>query len=53
MLVHVRPAIVSLALLSVVTGLAYPALVTVIAQAVFPHQANGSLGLIPDEKHHW
>ena len=40
---HVRPALVSLALLSVVTGLAYPAIVTVIAQAVFPRQANGSL----------
>ena len=40
---HVRPAIVSLLLLSVATGLAYPALVTVIAQAVFPYQANGSL----------
>jgi K+-transporting ATPase ATPase C chain len=43
MLAHLRPAIVSLVLLSVVTGLAYPALVTVIAQVVFPHQANGSL----------
>jgi K+-transporting ATPase ATPase C chain len=43
MLAHVRPAIVSLILLSAVTGLAYPALVTVIAQAVFPYQANGSL----------
>jgi K+-transporting ATPase ATPase C chain len=43
MLAHVRPAIVSLVLLSVVTGLAYPALVTVIAQLVFPYQANGSL----------
>ena len=43
MLAHLRPAIVSLALLSVVTGLAYPALVTVIAQVVFPYQANGSL----------
>jgi K+-transporting ATPase ATPase C chain len=40
---HFRPALVSLALLSVVTGLAYPALVTVIAQLIFPHQANGSL----------
>jgi potassium-transporting ATPase KdpC subunit len=43
MLAHLRPAIVSLVLLSVVTGLAYPALVTVIAQVVFPYQANGSL----------
>jgi K+-transporting ATPase ATPase C chain len=43
MLAHIRPAIVSLIVLSVVTGLAYPALVTVIAQAVFPYQANGSL----------
>jgi potassium-transporting ATPase KdpC subunit len=40
---HIRPALVSLALLSVVTGLAYPALVTVVAQLIFPHQANGSL----------
>src|SRR5262245_3310066 len=40
---HLRPALVSLALLSVVTGLAYPALVTVIAQLIFPSQANGSL----------
>ena len=36
MLAHLRPAIVTLILLSVVTGLAYPALVTVIAQIVFP-----------------
>jgi potassium-transporting ATPase KdpC subunit len=43
MLAHLRPAIVSLVLLSVVTGLAYPALMTVIAQVVFPYQANGSL----------
>jgi potassium-transporting ATPase KdpC subunit len=40
---QIRPAIVSLVLLSVVTGLAYPALVTAIAQGVFPRQANGSL----------
>ena len=43
MLMHVRAAIVSLALFTVVTGLAYPVVVTVIAQLVFPHQANGSL----------
>jgi K+-transporting ATPase ATPase C chain len=49
MLAHLRPAIVSLILLSVVTGLAYPALVTVIAQLVFPYQANGSL-IVKDGK---
>ena len=43
MLTHVRAAIVSLALLTVVTGVAYPALVTLIGQLVFPRQANGSL----------
>src|SRR5258708_1634668 len=46
---HIRPAIVSLILLSVVTGLAYPAVVTVIAQLVFPRQANGSL-IVRDSK---
>src|SRR5574341_2475932 len=49
MLVHVRPAIVLLVLLSAMTGLAYPALVTAIAQVVFPHQANGSL-IVKDGK---
>src|SRR5712691_8077141 len=43
MLAHCRAAIVLLALLSVVTGVAYPAIVTAIAQAVFPYQAHGSL----------
>lgn len=46
---QLRPAIVSLVLLSVVTGLAYPALVTVVAQLVFPRQANGSL-IVKDGK---
>jgi K+-transporting ATPase ATPase C chain len=46
---QVRPAIVMLLVLSVVTGLAYPALVTAVAQAVFPHQANGSL-IVKDGK---
>jgi len=49
MLTHVRAAIVSLVLFTVVTGLAYPALVTVIAQLVFPNQANGSL-IVKDGK---
>ena len=43
MLVHLRPAIVSLLVLTVVTGIAYPLMVTGIAQLVFPRQANGSL----------
>src|SRR5881296_3685051 len=49
MLAHLRPALVSLILLSAITGLAYPAIVTVIAQVVFPHQANGSL-IVKDGK---
>ena len=37
-----RPTLVLFVLLSAITGVAYPALVTGIAQAVFPKQANGS-----------
>jgi K+-transporting ATPase ATPase C chain len=43
MMRELRPAIVLLVILSVITGLLYPALVTGIAQLVFRHQANGSL----------
>jgi K+-transporting ATPase ATPase C chain len=43
MFAQLKPAIVILALMTVITGLAYPLAVTGIAQLVFPHQANGSL----------
>jgi K+-transporting ATPase ATPase C chain len=49
MLAHVRPAILSLVVLTVVTGIIYPLIVTGIAQAVFPSQANGSL-IVKDGK---
>ncbi len=38
-----RPALSVFALLTALTGVAYPLLVTGIAQAAFPHEANGSL----------
>lgn len=37
------PAFALLVALTLITGVAYPALVTAVAQVVFPHQANGSL----------
>jgi potassium-transporting ATPase KdpC subunit len=40
---HIRPALVLLALLTLLTGLAYPLAVTGIAQVALPREANGSL----------
>lgn len=42
MLVHLRSALVMLALFTVLTGLAYPLAMTGLGQALFPAQANGS-----------
>ena len=43
MLREIRPALVILILLTLITGLAYPLAMTAIAGVIFPKQAQGSL----------
>ena len=39
----IRPALVTFALLTIITGVVYPLAMTAVAQLLFPRQANGSL----------
>ncbi len=43
MIRQLRPALVTLLALTMITGMLYPLAITAISQLAFPHQANGSL----------
>jgi K+-transporting ATPase ATPase C chain len=43
MLRQLKPAILSVLVMTIAFGFVFPFVITVIAQAAFPHQANGSL----------
>jgi K+-transporting ATPase ATPase C chain len=49
MAAYLRPALVSVIFFTLITGVAYPLVVTGIAQVIFPFQANGSL-IVKDGK---
>ena len=49
MIAYLRPALMSLILFTLITGVVYPLVVTGIAQVIFPFQANGSL-IVKDGK---
>ena len=49
MTAYLRPALMSLILFTLITGVVYPLVVTGIAQVIFPFQANGSL-IVKDGK---
>src|SRR5260370_37477007 len=40
---YIRPAVVLTLLLTILTGIIYPGVITALAQLIFPYQANGSL----------
>jgi len=50
MIKHFKPAIILFVILTVFTGVIYPAVVTGLAQLLFPTQANGSLISDPSGK---
>ncbi len=40
---HLRTSLIVLGVMTLLTGVVYPLAVTLLAQALFPHQANGSV----------
>ena len=50
MIKHLKPAVILFVILTVLTGVIYPAVVTGLAQLLFPSQANGSLITGIDDK---
>src|SRR5262250_1621367 len=40
---HLRACLVIFVILSIITGVVYPLAVTIVAQVLFPHQAEGSI----------
>jgi K+-transporting ATPase ATPase C chain len=43
---QIRPAVMLLLAMTLVTGVVYPAIVTAVAQVAFPSQANGSMIIV-------